>query len=58
MEDEKCWVQCSECTLPITFTVQEFTKKLGILECPAGHRCEYAVEEIKRGKPSLNGGTF
>jgi hypothetical protein len=52
MADEDCWVQCSECSLIITFTVQEFIKKLGILECPAGHRCEYEVEKITLGKPS------
>jgi hypothetical protein len=48
---EEGWVQCSECPLIITFPIAEFMKKLGILECPAGHRCEYEVSLINRGKP-------
>ena len=52
MVNEKFWVKCSECPLIIIFTMQEFTKKPGgILECPAGNRCEYAANEIKRGTP-------
>jgi hypothetical protein len=48
---EEGWVQCSECQLIITFPIAEFMKKNGILECPAGHRCEYEVSLIHRGKP-------
>lgn len=50
MADEG-WLQCSECPSIITFSIAEFMKKLGFLECSNGHRCEYSASLIKRGKP-------
>jgi hypothetical protein len=32
-------------------------KKHGMLECPVGHRCEYEVSLITRGKPPQSEGT-